>query len=155
MSLPPRQFTCGQPPRPGPPLSARVSLLLSQAGRTAAARFAERLQPLGLRPRQFLLLNHIALAAGSSQQQLGQRLGQDPSGLVSTLDELEQQGLVERRRNPSDRRRHALHLTAAGEEMLARGREVARERGQELLSPLTDEEAELFHDLLLRVAAVD
>jgi MarR family transcriptional regulator, lower aerobic nicotinate degradation pathway regulator len=134
---------------------ALTGFLLSKAGRTAAARFTERLEPLGLRPRHFALLNFVAGDEGCSQQALGERLGLDPSGLVAVIDDLEEQGLVERRACPGDRRRHAVHLTRPGRAKLRRAREAARSNQADLLAPLSEREIEVFHDLLLRVVAAD
>lgn len=72
--------------------------------------------------------------------------------MVSTIDELESRGLVERRRHPTDRRAYALHITDDGNETLARGRELAREAQDELLAPLTADEREQLRELLLRLA---
>jgi len=66
-------------------------------GRSQVTRFTAGLQPLGLRPKHFALLNLIDLNEGTSQQQLAKRLSLEPSGLVKTIDELQQQGIVERR----------------------------------------------------------
>jgi DNA-binding MarR family transcriptional regulator len=129
-----------------------VGFLLTRLGRTQSSRFAKGLEPLGLRPASFAVLNFAALAEGSSQQQLGERLALDPSGLVALIDELEEQGLLERRRDPDDRRRHAVHPTAKGRRTLARARAVAREREAELLAPLSAEEAEQFRALLLKLS---
>jgi DNA-binding transcriptional ArsR family regulator len=92
----------------GAPPAARAAYLLARIGRTQATRFAERVGTVGLRPKHFALLNAIALADGASQQELGGHLGLDPSGLVGAIDELERMGLVERGRDPADRRRYAL-----------------------------------------------
>lgn len=80
-------------------------------------------------------------------------LGLDPSGLVASLDELEHQGLVERRPHPGDRRRYALHLTAAGRKKLTAGRTVTRRNADQLLAPLSEKEMGVLHDLLARIAA--
>lgn len=55
-----------------------------------------------------------------SQQALGQRMGVDRSTIVTLVDDLEAAGLVERRRNPADRRAYALQATAAGRRWQAR-----------------------------------
>jgi DNA-binding MarR family transcriptional regulator len=136
----------------GPPLEARIGYLLAKLGRRQSLRFAELLRPLGLRPKHFALMNAVALADGPSQQQLGAALGLDPSGLITAIDELEDAGLLERRRAEEDRRRHALFLTGAGEAKLADARGAALRRGEELIAPLSRAEAERLHDLLRRVA---
>lgn len=140
-------------PRGNPPLPVSTAHLLSRVGRTQTNRFVEGLEPIGLRAKHFALLNHIALAEGSSQKELGRRLGLDPSGLVASLDELEHQGLVERRPHPGDRRRYALHLTASGRKKLTAGRAVTRRNADRLLAPLSEKEMGVLHDLLARIAA--
>jgi len=141
--------------KPGPPLEARIAYLLSKMGQRQATRFAELLKPLGLRPKHFALMNVVDLADGPSQQQLGQMLGLDPSGLIRAIDELEARGLIERRRDPSDRRRYALFLTPAGQDLLAEARAASLARGEELVAPLSDAETKRFHDLLERIATAD
>ncbi len=154
-AMPKNAPTPARPARRGPPLSARTAYLLSQIGRSQATHFTERLQPLGLRPKHFALLNLIGLDEGCSQQQLGERLALEPSGLVKTIDELERQGIVERRRDPSDRRRYALHLTDGGKAKLTQARQAAAQRADELLAPLNKSELQVLHDLLRRIAAAE
>jgi DNA-binding MarR family transcriptional regulator len=137
----------------GPPLEARVGYLLFRLGRTQAGQFVEALEPLGLRPKHFALMNLADLSEGSSQQELGRKLGLDSSGLVSVIDYLEAQGLVERRRDATDRRRYAIHLTRAGRTKLSRALEAVKLRADELLAPLSQDERQTLHDLLARVAA--
>jgi DNA-binding MarR family transcriptional regulator len=92
--------------------------LLVQLGTRAARMFAERLAPLGLEPRHAGLLFRLAANEGRSQQALGELLGLNPTRMVFLVDELEQRGLVERRRNAADRRSYALYLTGSGRDML-------------------------------------
>jgi DNA-binding MarR family transcriptional regulator len=138
--------------RGGPPLAARAAYLLAQIGRSQAAGLTERLQPLGLRPKHLALLNVVAANEGSSQQQLGEWLALEPSGIVPTIDELEAQGLLERRRDPDDRRRYALYLTPTGRTKLGEARMAAAQRAAKLFEPLDEGELGLLHDLLLRIA---
>lgn len=139
----------------GPPLSARTAYLLSRIGRSQAAHFADRLRPLGLRAKHFALLNVIALDEGCSQQQLAERLALEPSGLVRTIDELEQEGILERRRDPSDRRRHAVYLTDRGRDTLGQARQTVAQGAGELLEPLDDQERQVLHDLLERLVEAE
>lgn len=142
-----------QSSRRGPPLPAATAYLISQVGRSQVARVSQGLAPLGLRPKHFALLNLIDLHQGSSQQQLGEHLALEPSGLVKTIDELQQQGIVERRRDPADRRRHALYLTPAGKTKLTQARHTTGQHAAELLAPLNEREQQVLHDLLARIAA--
>ncbi len=97
-------------------------------------------------------LNVLDAESPISQQQLGRSIGMDPSSMVGTIDELEKLGLVERRANPSDRRAHALYVTAAGRRTLASGRRQAELARKELLAPLSEHERAQLHDFLLRLA---
>jgi DNA-binding MarR family transcriptional regulator len=139
--------------RGGPPVAVRAAYLLSQLGRSQASGLAERLEPLGLRPRHFALLNVVALDEGRSQQELGERLALEPSGVVRTIDELEQHGLLERRRDGKDRRRYAVHLTPPGRKTLSDARKAAAEQAATLFEPLDAGELEALHDMLARIAA--
>ena len=69
--------------------SAWLAYLLSQVGAHAAGRFADRLEPLGLKPPHTGILRKLDQADGLSQQALGETLNVFPSRLVALLDELE------------------------------------------------------------------
>ena len=129
-----------------------LGLLLVQLGFHVAAQFREALAPLGLEPRHVGTLRRLAAEAGQSQQALGRALGVNPNGMVFLIDELEGLGLVERRRNPNDRRSNALYLTSRGRQALDA---AARATGQdgELGRSLTDAERRQLGALLRRLAA--
>src|SRR5262245_6601170 len=126
--------------------------LLAQVGAHAAARFAERLEPLGLTPAHAGLLRMIAASSGVSQQQVAAAMGAFPSRMVGLVDELQHRKLVERQRNPEDRRSHALALTAEGRRVLEAIGKVAREHQDALLAALSPAERDTLAQLLLRVA---
>ena len=75
-----------------------------------------------------------------------------PSRLVALIDELEHRGLVERRDQPSDRRRYALHLTPKGHDTLKRIGQIARAHQLALCAALSDREREQLANLLQRIA---
>ena len=127
-----------------PPQAHRVAFLLTQLGTRMHDRFAERLRPLGLHPRHYGMLGHLATADGSSQQALADALGIHRSAMVALVDDLEQRGLAERRRDPADRRAYTLHLTAEGRTRLAELHAIAEDEEEALLAPLdADERREL------------
>jgi DNA-binding MarR family transcriptional regulator len=133
-------------------LMRHTGFLISRMGMVAQKQFAERMESLGLTPRMWGALNVLDAEGAITQHALGKCVGSDPSSMVSTIDDLESRGLVERRRHPSDRRAHALHITAKGRQMLTRGRELAMQAQADLLEPLSQEERDQLHDLLLRLA---
>jgi DNA-binding MarR family transcriptional regulator len=137
---------------PGRPLTDRAAFLISQLGYHSAARFAERLRPLGLHPRHFGLLSHLAAADGQTQQQLADALAIHRNAMVGLVDDLEQRGLVARHRHPDDRRAHAVHLTTAARELLAQAQPVADEHDAELLAGLDEPDQRQLVSLLQRLA---
>jgi DNA-binding MarR family transcriptional regulator len=134
-------------------LVRNTGFLISRMGMVAARSFAERIAEVGLTPRGWGALNVLDKEGAITQQSLGRCIGMDPSSMVATIDELEAAGFVERRRNPQDRRAHALHITDRGRQTLTEGRKVARRAQDELLAPLSSGERKQLHELLLRLAA--
>jgi DNA-binding MarR family transcriptional regulator len=133
-------------------LSRRAGFLLAQLGTHAHLRFAERLAGLGLHPRHFGTLSHLAAAEGQSQQALSIALGIHRSAMVALVDDLEQRGLAERRRDPVDRRAYTLHLTRPGRALLAELEHAADEEDADLLAGLDASERSQLISLLQRVA---
>ncbi len=138
----------------GPPAGGRggCAFLLAQVGAHAAFRFAERLEPLGLTPPQAGLMRQVADTPGQSQRALADALALHATRLVSYVDDLESRGLIERRRDPDDRRNQRLHLTAAGREMMAEIAKVAREHERELCAALDAPERARLGEALARIA---
>lgn len=128
------------------------TFLLKRLGFAAKDRAMEAYEQTGLHPYHHAIL--IVLGEGSPETQgsIADTLGYDRGQLVGLLDELEERGLLERRRDPADRRRHLVKLTPEGRKTLARMRAVARENEDEFLEPLSEEERATLHALLLRLA---
>jgi DNA-binding MarR family transcriptional regulator len=141
-----------EPPGGGPPQVSGVAFLLSQVGARVSERFAERVGELGLTPAQVNLLRHLARHPGVSQQALAGLLGVAPSRVVALVDDLERRGLVERHRNPDDRRHHALQLGGGAAEQLARVRAVVQDHDAEVTAGLTAPERRRLAALLAKVA---
>ena len=77
-----------------------VGFLISQLGFFSSKGFMEALAPLGIGPREFLLMRFVDASEGRSQQALAERLGIPPSRMVALVDHLEEAGFVERRPDP-------------------------------------------------------
>jgi DNA-binding MarR family transcriptional regulator len=134
------------------PEQTGFAFLLVQLGMEAARLFGKRLAPLGLEPRHVGMLARLAANEGKAQQVIGELIGLNPTQMVFLVDELETRGLVERRRNPADRRSYALYLTPAGKDMLARVQQVAQAHQASLGKSLSESEKEQLTDLLHRIA---
>ena len=106
---------------------------------------------LGLKLRQLMLLSYLRGGAPAPQQQLCESLWLDPNNCVLLLNELEEMGYIERRRDPADRRRHMVDITDEGQVALERAERAQEEIGDELLSALSDEERATLRSLLSRV----
>ena len=130
----------------------QTAFLLTQVGSIAASAFARLVADIGLTPPHAGLLRAIAFEPGRSQQEIAAQLGLLPSRLVALVDDLEGSGLVERRRNSTDRRLYALDLTEAGQHKMRDLGRVAQTHGSELLKPLSRAERATLHDLLTRLA---
>jgi DNA-binding MarR family transcriptional regulator len=130
-----------------------VAFLLSQLGYHSSRLWQGRLAPLGLDPRHVMLLRHVAIAEGRSQQALGEVLQIPPSRMVALVDALEQRGLLRRRPDPGDRRVRTLHLTRDGRRLLDKVMEISLEHERQLCKGLQPAEREQLITLLSRLAA--
>ena len=81
---------------------------------------AHETMPGGRHPRDWGVMAVLEQEGPLSQQRLGERLGVNRTLMVGVIDGLEADGLVERGRNPADRRSYALELTGTGREALER-----------------------------------
>jgi DNA-binding MarR family transcriptional regulator len=129
-----------------PPRS--VGFLISQLGFLSSKRFMEALEPVGLDPREFLLMRFVAASEGRSQQALSERLSIPASRMVALVDHLEEAGFVERRPDPEDRRVRGLYLTRKGRTVLERAGKIAIDYETRLCAGINREERELLIDLL-------
>lgn len=130
----------------------RAAFLLAQLGAHAASRFAARVSELGVVPSDVGLLRMITMDPGRSQQSLAEELGVVPSRVVALIDGLERKNLIERRRNPADRRNYALHVTEEGARVMAEMPRVGAAHEADLLAALDEGEREVLAGLLRKVA---
>jgi MarR family transcriptional regulator, lower aerobic nicotinate degradation pathway regulator len=133
-------------------LVSSAVFLLGRVGWAAKAEAIEEFERAGFSPYHYGVLAVLEEGARETQATIADALGVDRSQLVGLLDGLEERGLVERRRDPNDRRRQMVSLTPDGRRQLASLRKTVRRIEDEFLAPLSEEERATLHDLLLRVA---
>jgi DNA-binding MarR family transcriptional regulator len=123
-------------------MADRTTLALAFSGHTAADQIRKALAGYGLKPTHGYALLRLSDHGSTSQQSLAEALETDPSVLVAVLNDLELEGLIERRRDPADRRRHIVEITPQG-----------KSRAADFEAALADVEAALFADLSAREIA--
>lgn len=105
---------------------------------------------LGMKLRQAMLLGYLRDRGPVAQQQLCEWLWMDANNCVLMLNELEARGHLERRRDPSDRRRHLVEITPQGREALAQAERARETLEDEVLGGLSPEERAQLRTLLAR-----
>jgi DNA-binding MarR family transcriptional regulator len=123
--------------------------LLTQIHKTVNRRTSEEL--LGMRFKPYMTLGYVRDHAGTTQQELESNLFMDANSVVLILNELEAAQLSVRRRDPNDRRRHIVEITAAGRRALERADKAREGLEDEVLGPLSAEERKILRRLLERV----
>ncbi|MDX6402311.1 MAG: hypothetical protein QOF27_2917 [Gaiellaceae bacterium] len=131
---------------------ASATFLMKKLGFAAKERAMAAYEETGLHPYHHAILLVLGEGSRATQGSIADALGYDRGQLVGLLDELEERELVERRRDPNDRRRHIVRLTPEGKRVLRRLRTLSRQLEDEFLAPLSDEERAQLHALLLRLA---
>ena len=141
------------PPTPSKELLSSTSFLLKRLGWHIKDRSWQAYEATGLTPQHYAVLSLLDEGVREAQGTIADALGYDRSQLVGLLDELEERGLVERKRDPSDRRRHLVSLTPAGKEKLSELRAIAKQLDKEFFAPLDAEQREQLHELLVELAS--
>jgi MarR family transcriptional regulator, lower aerobic nicotinate degradation pathway regulator len=111
------------------------------------------LEPLGVSEHQFYVLTALAHLGPQVQAHLSEPLKIDKATMVGLVNDLEHKGLVQRQPHPSDRRAVLVSLTDAGQALLRRGYEISNHFAQRFFKGITQEEQELLHTILKRLAA--
>ena len=113
----------------------------------------ERLKDLGVTQARWTTMVYLQQGGeGLTQRELARLMAIENPTLVRLLDSLEQQGLIERRPCPNDRRARRLHLTKDGTEFMNVLTERAARLREEMLEGISDRDIEgavkVFHRIL-------
>ena len=131
-----------------------TTFVLHKVGVAGRREIAERLavRP-GITLWQFAALAELADQGPSAQSALAGGLGLDPSDMVRLMDELLEDELVSRERDPDDRRRYRIALTGLGRRTFTTARTVVQKVENSTLSPLTATERAQLLKLAAKVHA--
>ena len=152
MSLPAPETRLRPIQRVAKELSERNGFLLARLGHQVKAKAIEAADRAGFELYDYSVLAILAEGDREAQSTIADALDLDPSRLVALLDSLEERGLVVRQRDPHDRRRHVVSITAEGKRALAGLRDLLSKVEDEFFAPLDPDSRKVFHELLLLLA---
>ena len=133
-------------------LDRSFGFLVHDVARLFGHRFNQRaLLFLGLTRAQCKVLGYLARNEGINQAGLADLLEIKPMSLVRQIDRMEQDGWIERRPDPADRRAHRLVLTQKARPILARILDLSNEIRTDAFAGLSAAEGRHLIELLARV----
>ena len=133
-------------------LVASTVFLLGRMGFELKKRAIETFEDAGFSLYDYSVLALLAEGARETQATIADSLRLDRSQLVGLLDALEDRGVIERKRDPNDRRRHSVTLTADGTRELENLRSLIKRVEEDFLTPLEAGDREKLHGLLFCLA---
>ena len=128
-----------------------IGYLLADNSRLARWAFDQQVREIGVTGPQARLLLNLNRRPGENQGFYAEQLEVEPITLCRMVDRLEEAGMVERRRDPADRRAWQLHLTAKSEKVVAKLQQSVDSLVDDMLCGLTLQEREEFARLLKTV----
>jgi DNA-binding MarR family transcriptional regulator len=138
--------------RAEPEIMQGAGFLLAQLGRAVTRQYRCALSPIGLKPRETQALLRLRAHGAMSQQALGAALDIDASNLVALLNDLEADGLISRRRDIEDRRRHVVDVSKRGAKLVCEVERAAAEVEDQFFAALDEDERLALRAMLARVA---
>lgn len=140
-------------PRLPEELRSSTIVLLKRLGMTAKELSLDAYEEQeGMHPYHHAVLAVLDEGQRDTQGAIAEALGYDKGQLVGLLDELEEAELVDRQRDPNDRRRQIVRMTPAGRKHLEKLRKLSVKIEDAFLEPLSEKERAQLHSLLLRLA---
>jgi DNA-binding MarR family transcriptional regulator len=124
---------------------------MAETHRTMRRFYDRGASALGVTSAQWRLLLRLAREPGLKQVELAERLDVEPITACRIVDRLEDAGLVERQRDPDDRRAWRLMLTAKAAPILEKLRLLAEEMSAEAFAGLSPDEIENMRTALAKV----
>ncbi|AMX03357.1 MarR family winged helix-turn-helix transcriptional regulator [Microbulbifer thermotolerans] len=131
--------------------AAEMSIELHSAARLLRRNFDRRAKAHGLSRSRWQVLWHLSREEGQKQAELAERMDVAPISLTRQLDNLQREGLVERRPDPEDRRCFRIYLTEAAQPALELLRGLAQQTRAQALAGFSAAEVRQLHGLLARL----
>lgn len=133
------------------PAQQPIGLTLTRTAKAVSRAFDARLTEAGGSLPVWLVLLSLRTQQLGTQRQLAEAVGIQGATLTHHLNAMEDDGLVTRRRDPTNRRVHLVELTPAGEALFDRLRAAAVAHDERLRAGLTHDDLQHLEDLLNRM----
>lgn len=130
-----------------------IGFLLADNSRLARWAFDQQVREIGVTGPQARLLLNLNRRPGENQGFYAEQLEVEPITLCRMVDRLEEAGMVERRRDPADRRAWQLHMTPKSQKIVAKLQLRVDSLVEDMLHGLTSDERLEFARLLRAVGA--
>ncbi len=134
-------------------MDEHIAIALGDAARLMRRRFDERARAIGVTRTQWLALKILSRQEGINQGKLAEFLEVEPITCCRMVDRLEESGLVERRRDPNDRRAWQIFLTDKAHSMAGQLRVIGNSVCDHALEGLSAEKRAQLYDILLTIHA--
>ena len=138
-------------PPTGPPTAEPVGRAVSSGAKVLSRAFERELAEAGGSQPVWLILLALKQQRWRTQQDLAAAVGIEGPTLTHHLDGLEKSGLIDRTRDPDDRRAVRVELTGAGEKLFHRLAKAAIGFDKRLRAGLSDDELDTFRHVLTRL----
>lgn len=136
-------------------MAVHTACLLQKVGQVVFRLMEGELGEMGLRIRHYSVLGALLDRGPMLQQDIGSYLRIDPATMVDTIDDLEQRGLVQRKRRDGDRRSYIVSITAGGEKATAQIDELMERLDVEYLADITEPQRRQLHHLAQKLSGGD
>jgi MarR family transcriptional regulator for hemolysin len=126
---------------------------LTTTARVVGRAFDDALAAVSGSRSTWLILLSLKMRQLANQRELAEAVGIEGATLTHHLDAMESDGLITRRRDPSNRRVHVVEVTQAGDAAFVRMRSAAAEFDRRLRAGISDAELAQLRALLARLEA--
>ena len=133
------------------PISKPIGLDLAQTAKTVRRAFDDALASNGGSLPIWSVLISVKSRLGDNQREMAQSIGIQGATLTHHLNTMEADGLLTRRRDPSNRRVHLVELTAAGETLFQRLRDTAMDFDRRLRSGFSQADLDRLYEVLAKL----
>jgi MarR family transcriptional regulator for hemolysin len=134
-----------------PSSSRQIAFLISDLARLLKTYVDQKARSYGMTRAQWQVLSRLERSEGLKQAELAEELDLQPITLTRLVDRLAENGLIERRPDPEDRRAKRLFLTSQARPLMDRLAVLGEEVMGEVLAGLDEGDMKLLLSKLGRV----